>query len=105
MVSILNGNISYTCLITESDDIAWTLNGTQLHELNLNNVQNDTINAGTGILAIFGLTERFNDTDIQCSCILRSGSLVLSEVSKLNIQGMFYHWIWSILREGHYKIP
>lgn len=105
MVSILNGNISYTCLITGCNVITWTLNGTQLQELNLNNVQNDNINAETGVLVIFDLTERFNNTDIQCRCILRSGALVPSGTSKLNIQGIFYHRIWSILKEGHYKIP
>lgn len=91
MVSTLNGNTSYTCFaqVVESVNIIWTLDGTPLEELNLSNVRTDIINT-IGILAIFHLTEEFNGTIIQCKSRLRSGAVVYSSTSELNVLGMFY---------------
>lgn len=88
-MSTLNGNISYTCFADADHEIMWVINGTQLQELNLNNVQDDTINVGIAILAIVQLTAEFNGTIIQCRTQLSSGAVVNSEISKLIVRGTF----------------
>lgn len=95
-MATLNASVVFTCFTPvgyAAKDIMWTLNGTGLQELNLNNVRNDTISDGVGLLAIIGLTEKFNGTTIQCKSNISSNVVVYSEISQLSVQGMFYHWI------------
>lgn len=82
----LHGQIMYTCITnTNTDEVQWMINETNLEELNLTSV-NITNGGGRGVIIIANITEEFNGSLIQC----RSKSDVdkpPSQISQLYLQG------------------
>lgn len=96
VVSVVGSNVAYTCLSLSADiqQIIWRINGSELQDLNDNNIVTGLRN-GRGSIDVSNLTPDFNSTTFQCEATFTSGAVALSEESILIVQGQCFSSVFS----------
>ena len=94
----VNSSVIFTCFHTSQtfQNFVWLINGTRVESSLITNHHIDNTSTDYSDLTIFSLPLQFNGTDIQCHVRFPNGNLLLSETSRLLLQGKMYIYIHNI---------